>query len=357
GGAGGLHNRLRERRMRMHRFDDLVRGRLQFARRDRLGNQLGRIARDDMAAQPLTVFRVVDDLDEALRVTHGRRLSRCGEWKLAHLDVETRFFGLRFSVSNGRDLGLTVRTAGDILIVDRSHILAGDLFDAPNALVACLLRQPRSSRHIPDGINAVHVRSVELVDDDSPGLRLDTGLLEPYILDIAHDAHGGENLITFECFLALLRLHLHLQGLAARIDGLHLRCGKDFDALLLVGALELLGHVGVFDRHEAIQQLDDGHLGAHLMIEVGELPADRAGAADHEPLRRLLLEQSLAIRDDLLPVDGQRRDLAGTSTGGNDDMLRLDRLLLADGLAIHVGRGFDRYFALAGQAAMPEENV
>src|SRR5690606_12607850 len=257
----------------------------------------------------------------------------------------------------GRDLGLTVRTAGDILIVDRSHILAGDLFDAPNALVACLVRQPRSSRHIPDGINAVHVRSVELVDDDSPGLRLDTGLLEPYILDIAHDAHGGENLITFECFLALLRLHLHLQGLAARIDGLHLHSGKDFDALLLEGALELLGHVGVFDRHEAIQQLDDGHLGAHLMIEVGELHADRAGAADHEPLRRLLLEQSLAIRDDLLPVDGQRRDLAGTSTGGNDDMLRLDRLLLADGLAIHVGRGFDRNFALAGQAAMPEEDV
>ena len=74
GGAGAFHDRLGERRVRVHRAGDLLEAALELLRDDQLGDHLGRARADDVRAEQLAVARVADDLHHALAVAvDGRR--------------------------------------------------------------------------------------------------------------------------------------------------------------------------------------------------------------------------------------------------------------------------------------------
>ena len=68
-----------------------------------------------------------------------------------------------------------------------------------------------------------------------------------------------------------------------------LRAGEDRDAPVLELFLEGLGDLRVLQRHEAVQDLDDGHLGAEVVVHAGELDADRPRAEDNDALGIVLV--------------------------------------------------------------------
>ena len=125
------------------------------------------------------------------------------------------------------------------------------------------------------------------------------------------------------------------------VDAVQLDAGHDLHAHLLVGPLELLRHVAVLDGHEPVLHLDDGDLGAHVVVDVRELDADRARADDEQPLGALGLEHGLLVVDHLLAVDRERRDGARAGARGDDDVLGLERRLLPDVVAVHVRARLD----------------
>ena len=89
--------------------------------------------------------------------------------------------------------------------------------------------------------------------------------------------------------------------------------------------------------------------GSEGVEDVGELAADRAGADDHDRLRRLLEDERLVGRDDgrLVQLEADLRQTADAGTGRDDDgFLRVVLLVLA------VDR-LDRDDVLAGKRSGP----
>ena len=83
------------------------------------------------------------------------------------------------------------------------------------------------------------------------------------------------------------------------------------------------GDLLVLDRQDAVEHLDDRHLGAHVRIEAGELDPDRA-RADHQQFgRHLLGHHRVAIGPDALAVRLGEGQVAGARAGGDDDVLGL----------------------------------
>jgi hypothetical protein len=50
----------------------------------------------------------------------------------------------------------------------------------------------------------------------------------------------------------------------------------------------------VLDRHDAVHHLDDGHLGAQIVVEAGKFDADRARADDQQLRRHFLRRHRVA---------------------------------------------------------------
>jgi hypothetical protein len=100
----------------------------------------------------------------------------------------------------------------------------------------------------------------------------------------------------------------------------------ELDATLLESLLGGLGDLGVLDRHDPVDGLDHGHLGAQGAVEAGEFDADGARADHDQRLGHGLRRQGVAIGPDLVAVrhraDG--RDVAGAGAAGQDDVLGLD---------------------------------
>ena len=141
-----------------------------------------------------------------------------------------------------------------------------------------------------------------------------------------HDV-GGERLGRA---LALRRRDADRRGRPCRaVDARHLGAEAERKALLLENALALLGDLAVHAGQDAVEELDDRHLGAEPPPDRADLQPDDAGADDEQPLRHALQLQRAGRGDDPLLVDldaGERRRIGA---GGDDDRLRLERLLAA----------------------------
>src|SRR5260370_21649075 len=65
----------------------------------------------------------------------------------------------------------------------------------------------------------------------------------------------------------------------------HLGAGRDPDALLLERLARECGYLGVLDRHDLRQHLDDGHVGTHGAVEPRKLDDDPSQADERHRLR------------------------------------------------------------------------
>src|SRR5262245_17480268 len=199
--------------------------------------------------------------------------------------------------------------------------------------------------HVADGGDAIHVRAVVLVDFDVLLLQFDAEGLDSQSLGHRAAASRYQQVVGFETF-----------GLAARArrinrdhgfihDGLrHLRAGVGGNSLLLERPRELCRDRIVLDRHQARQQLDDCHFAAEAVEDRRELHADGAAAEDHDSPGHLFEVNRLVARDDSRVIDRDARHASRRRARRDDDVLRLQRLLVA---------ARDRHGTLTGQPRGP----
>jgi hypothetical protein len=147
-----------------------------------------------------------------------------------------------------------------------------------------------------------------VVDDEATVVDLHSGGLEAQVLGVGDPSHSRQDVLHVERLVLALRV---LEGDRHAVV-LHLRlleagAGVDVHAALLEGALHELGDLGVLEREDPVEGLDDGDLRAVGRVDVGELHADGAGPDDEQRLGRLLLHERARGRPDPLLVDLQDR--------------------------------------------------
>ena len=194
-----------------------------------------------------------------------------------------------FRQADRRDLRMRIGAARDIPHVQRMHIvLARDLLDADDALMACLMREPGRARHIADGVDAGCGRAAKFVDDDVRFLDFHALLFQAQSFDIAHDADGKDDAAELlDLLLAVLQRDGGVDAVRALLKLFDLRAGMDLDALLLEGLSGEGRNLLILHGQDAVHDLDHGHLHAERVVEARELDADGAGAHDQQRLRRL----------------------------------------------------------------------
>ncbi len=195
-----------------------------------------------------------------------------------------------------------------------------------HALVRGLVRQPGRARDIANGVEPGDAGRAMLVDDHVGAVDLHSKSLEAQALDVADDPHRDN-------------AHVGLQGLGLAAD-----LELDGDAVLALGELVDLGadpelqaspfesllrggrHLGVLDRHDAVEHLHHGDVCAQGPVEAGELDADGPRADHDQRLRRGFGNHGLTIGPHPLAVRLQTDggDGAGPSARGQDHVLGLD---------------------------------
>ena len=89
-------------------------------------------------------------------------------------------------------------------------------------------------------------------------------------------------------------------------------------ALLLELLVREPGDLLVLDRQDSRERLDDGDRRAQVVVEAGELDADRAGADHEEPRRQLRRHHRLLVAPDEFAVGLEARERAGARAGRED---------------------------------------
>src|SRR5881392_3555598 len=104
--------------MRVDRADQLLDGAFELQRERRFGDELGRARADHVDAEDLVVFLLGDDLDEAFRLPRDLRAAENPELERADADVEAALLRPGLGESDAADLGIAVRAAGNLVVVD-----------------------------------------------------------------------------------------------------------------------------------------------------------------------------------------------------------------------------------------------
>ena len=284
-GAGGLHDGLGERGVRVHGVDDLLLGGLELLGHDEFGDQLGRLGADEVGAQEFAVLGVEDQLHEALGLVGGLGSAAGDERELADADLVPRLTRGLLGQADAGDARVGVGASGDDRIVDRA-LVPGEGLDAGDRLMVGDVGQPRRADDVADGVEALEVRleAVVAVDLDVVLLDRHVELVVEQALDVARDADRDQQLLAFELLHALRRLDLddHAAGGLGDLGGLRLR--EDGHPALGEGLFEGARDLLILAGEDAVHHLDDGDLGADGVVEVAEFQADRAGADDHHRL-------------------------------------------------------------------------
>src|SRR2546426_6901184 len=244
---------------------------------------------------------------------------------------------LRFALgeTDAADFGIAVRAARHVVVVERSRLLTGDALCGNDPFGGRDVRELRMSRSaegddVADGGNAGHVCFVLRVDLDVALLHLQADAFG--VETGRHRTATGrdEQIIRAQRLTAPAgELHIDVDAIRVRARAGDLRAGVARDALLLARFLDLGRHSVGFDRHQARQQLDDGHVAAETAKDRRELDADCAAAHDRDALRHLAQVDRLVARDDALAIDLDARHAARRRSGGDDNLLaRAEGLLL-----------------------------
>ncbi len=234
--------------------------------------------------------------------------------------------------------------------VERVHVVEpGDVLDADDALMHCLVRQPGRADEIPDRVKAGLAGAQPLIYDDMRAVDFRLGAFEADILDVADDADREDHALDGDVVALAAGLDLRRDIVLAALQVFHGCAGMDLDPLLLEALARESGDLFVFDRQDAVEHLDDGHLGAHVTVEAGEFHADRAGADDQKRFRDRLGDHRFLVGPYQLAVGFEPGQRAGPRAGRQHDMRRGE-----------IGHGFavlrDGNFAFTGEPGFAIEH-
>ena len=318
-------------------------------------DQFGDFRADHVRAEQFAGLLVEHGFDHAIGFAHGDGLAVSDEGEAPDLDVVALFLGRCLGETDAGDLGMGIGAAGHVGGVERLDMglaLAGNRLDADDAFMAGLVGEPWRAGEVADGVEPGDAGLAETVDIDVGFLDLHAEGFEAKVFDIADNADGEDGAVEFlRLFLAVLVGDVGGDRVLARFQVFDLGAGDDVEPLLLEILLGHGGNFGVLDRQDARQDFGDGHVAAELIVEAGEFDADGAGADDEEPLGHHVRRHGFAIGPDQLAVSDEAglRDVAGTGTGGEHDVLGLESGVLAV-LALDDDLGRGRALFEAGRA-------
>src|ERR1044072_8778262 len=189
---GGLHDGLRDGRVRVDDAAQLVGGRFEMERDDGFVNDFGRVRADDVDAEQLVVLRLADDLNEALLLAEYAGLARSREGELRRLHVVAQFLRLRLGQADACYLRVAVGAGRHVAQVDGMRLLPRYLLDGEDALLRREVREPRRRNHVADGVDSGLARAAELVHLNRPALDLDFRPFQPQAFEVRHSADRDE---------------------------------------------------------------------------------------------------------------------------------------------------------------------
>src|SRR5215210_2009328 len=360
-----LSDDLREARVGVHGHPDLLRRTLDELGEDALGDQVRHLRPYGVHPEDEVGLGVDYYLEEPVGLALDQGLADGPKRELRLLDFVTLFLGLRLVEPERGYFRTAEGDARDEVPVLGHGVLAGHVLDGDDALVAGLVGEPETSDYVPRRVHAVLGRPPILVDlDDATVVDLHVGRIEVEVLDDSLPPDRDEQRLRLECVspislsrgwifaavaaaLALgLLLLLRACGGHGDLDpavgllqalGIGLRARENRDVPVLELLSEGLGDLRVFQRHETVEDLDDGHLGAEVVVHARELDADGPGAKDYYRLGIALVVGDDIVRgDDLLAVELQAGQGVDGGAGGDQDVLRLELLLAVFGLYLYL---------------------
>ena len=292
--------------MRVGRAADLPGRRLELEAERRLGDEVGGVRPDDVDAERVVGLGVGDDLGEALVLAADERLGDRLERDLADLERVAGGGGLRLGQPDRGDLRPAVgraRLGRVVHVVDVG--VAGDRVRGDEALVRGRVGEPQPADDVADGVDVRLLGPHPAVDLDDAPVGLDLRRLEADVLDVGGAAGRDEHQLGAQLG-RLLALGPDHQADAALVGGDRRRVeagvGHDRHAALGEAALDDLADVGVLERHDLGQVLEDRHLDPEVGVHAGELDADRAGADDDDVLGQRVHAQDVVAGHDALAV-------------------------------------------------------
>ena len=105
----------------------------------------------------------------------------------------------------------------------------------------------------------------------------------------------------------------------------------DRDPLLFEGFSREGGDLLVLDRQHAVEDFDDRHLGAHVVVKAGEFDADRARADDQQRFGDRRRHHRFLVGPNSLTIGLEPRQAARSRAGGQHDVLGGE---FGDGIAV-----------------------
>ncbi len=136
---------------------------------------------------------------------------------------------------------------------------------------------------------------------------------------------------------------LHLHACAGLLNITAFRAGLDTDFALFKDALEFLRNFFVFNRHQAGQHFEDGNVRAEALEHGRELDAHRPRANDHQRFRHRAQVEDFDVGEDEFGVGLQAGEHAGFGAGGDQDVLRFERLRAFAAVDLDFARPFDAW--------------
>src|SRR5215208_6414545 len=307
----GLADGFGQGRVGVDELGDVDRQGLPVVDQHRLGDQVGDPGPDQVDPGHRAVLGG-NDLDHAPQAV-DQALGGGVERELVDDHLVALVLGLGLGQTDRRHLGGGEGDPRDAGVGDRRGGLAGDRLGDQEALGEGGVGQGQRRRRqqVADRVHALHVglEGVPALGDHEAPVQLDPDVLEAEVAGDRAAAGGHQQ-----------QLGRHLRGLALGVGHRRrdllvgdlgiLQPGLDHrgDAALLERPGQLALAVGVLQRHQAGQYLDDGHLGPHGPPERGELDPDRARAEHDHRLGQVVEPQGVIGVDHPLAVDLQARD-------------------------------------------------
>ena len=166
-------------------------------------------------------------------------------------------------------------------------MLAGDDFGDGNAFVLGLMRQHRPAHDIADGVDARHVGSEMLVDDDAATLRRDAGSLKSQPRDERTPANRDEDNVRVadDLVAAVCRSDRDLDPGCRLVGFGDLVAEQKFEALFFEHALELPSDFAIHRSEDVIEEFDDENFCTEPAPDRAQFEADDARADDDDLAR------------------------------------------------------------------------
>src|SRR5205814_5057121 len=146
-------------------------GVLVLARYCQLVDHLRSVRADDVGTEDLAVFRVADDLDEALGFSRRAGASVGGERKFADLVVDLLFLDLRLGKADRSDFWMAVGRVRYVAVIHLVHVLlAGEKLGEHDAFALSLMGQHWRAGNVPNGVDPLDRSLHPLVDLDEAAI-------------------------------------------------------------------------------------------------------------------------------------------------------------------------------------------